>query len=132
MGNTQKISYIRNTMDLEFRITEPFDNDIKSLSEEQQSKIRNEINYVSRSLLNGKSVFMERASMPYIFNLKGGLDSSLYVVKVDDEKKMVVAVDDDPIFDKVSLTMFRLVDDEDAEKTYKEVGEQLYKSIGVL
>jgi len=119
-------------MDLEFRITEPFDNDIKSLSEEQQSKIRNEINYVSRSLLNGKSVFMERASMPYIFNLKGGLDSSLYVVKVDDEKKMVVAVDDDPIFDKVSLTMFRLVDDEDAEKTYKEVGEQLYKSIGVL
>lgn len=58
--------------------------------------------------------------MPYIFHIKGGLDSSLYVVKVDDNKKMVVAVDDDPIFDKLSLTMYRLVDYNEAEQTYSD------------
>jgi len=119
-------------MDLEFLITASFDNDIKRLPEAQQKRIKNEINDVSGSLLNGRSSFMERASMPYIFHLKGGLDSSLYVVKVDEDKKMVVAVDDDPIFDKVSLTMYRLVDNDDAVQIYKEVGEQLYKSIGIL
>ena len=119
-------------MNLEFLITESFDNDIKRLPEAQQNRIKDEINHVSGSLLNGRSFFMEKASMPYIFNLKGGLDSSLYVVKVDEDKKMVVAVDDDPVFDKVSLTMYRLVDESDADQVYKEVGEQLYKSIGIL
>lgn len=45
---------------------------------------------------------------------------------------MAVAVDEDPVFDRVSLTMYRLVDESDADQVYKEVGEQLYKSIGVL
>lgn len=113
-------------------ITESFDNDIKKLPEAQQNRIKDEINHVSGSLLNGRSSFMEKASMPYVFSLKGGLDSSLYVVKVDEDKKMVVAVDDDPIFNKVLLTMYRPVDENDAGQIYKEVGEQLYKSIGVL
>lgn len=119
-------------MKLEFLITESFDNDIKKLSAGRQSKIKSEINLVSDSLLNGRTSFMKRASMPYSFNLKGGLDSSLYVLRVDNEKRMVVAVDEDPIFDKISLTMFRLVNNDEAEKAYREIGEQLYKSMGML
>lgn len=119
-------------MKLEFLITEHFDKDIKELPKQQQSRIKKEINDVSGSLLNGKTSFMKKASMPYIFNLKGGLDSSLYLVQVDENKKMIAAVDDDPIFDKITLTMFRLVDESNADETYKEVGEQLYKSSGLL
>jgi len=36
---------------------------------------------------------MQKASMPHIINLKGGLDSSLYLVQVDEDKKMIAAVD---------------------------------------
>lgn len=119
-------------MELEFRITESFDEDMKCLPAGEQNKVKDEINFVSGSLLNGKTAFMQNASMPYIFNLKGGLDSSLYVVKVDEDKRVIAAVDDDPIFDKVSLTLFRLVDDKEATQAYKEVGQRLYKSLGVL
>lgn len=119
-------------MELEFNITQSFDDDIKGLSTVQQNKIKNDINFVSGSLLNGKAAFMEKASMPHLFNLKGGLDSSLYRVQVDDGKSMIVTVDDDPIFGKVSLTLFRLVEDKDADRVYKDVGENLYKSIGIL
>jgi mRNA-degrading endonuclease RelE of RelBE toxin-antitoxin system len=119
-------------MELEFNITRSFDEDIKELSTDHQNKIKDKINFVSGSLLNGKAAFMQEASMPHIFNLKGGLDSSLYLVRVDEDKKMIVTVDEDPIFDKVSLTLFRLVNHKDAEQVYKEVGEDLYKSIGVL
>lgn len=119
-------------MKLEFLITEGFDNDIKELSQQQQSHIKKEINEISGSLLNGRTSFMKKASIPHIFNLKGGLDSSLYLVQIDEDKKMIAAVDDDPIFDKITLTMFRLVDESNADETYKEVGEQLYKSSGLL
>ena len=119
-------------MELEFRITQSFEQDMQNLSADQQNKLKDKINFVSGSLLNGKSAFMQEASMPHIFNLKGGLDSSLFLVRLNDEKRMIASVDDDPIFDKVSLTLFRLVDREDADKVYKEVGEQLYKSNGVM
>jgi hypothetical protein len=119
-------------MELEFRITQSFDDDMKVLSAADQSKVKDDINFVSGSLLNGKAAFMQKASMPYIFNLKGGLDSSLYLVRIDGDKRMIVTVDDDPIFDKVSVTLFRLIGDKDAEIVYKEVGEKLYKSIGIL
>lgn len=45
---------------------------------------------------------------------------------------MIAAVDDDPVFNKVSLTIFRLVNDQDAEKAYKETGDELYKGLGIL
>lgn len=119
-------------MNLEFLITESFDDDIKCLLLAQQKSIKNTINSISESLLNGKSGFMENASMPCIFNLKEEDSSSLYLVAVGKDKKIVVAVDDDPIFDKLLLTLFRLVDNEKGNIIYKEVGEQLYKSLGVL
>jgi hypothetical protein len=119
-------------MELEFRITESFDKDMKALSADLQNKIKDKINFVSGSLLNGKTAFMKEASMPYMFNLKGGLDSSLYLVKLDNNKRAIASVDDDPIFDKISLTLFRLVDNKDAERVYKDVGEKLYKSNGML
>jgi hypothetical protein len=119
-------------MELEYRITQSFDMDMQGLSADEQNKIKDKINFVSGSLLNGKSAFMQEASMPYIFNLKGALDSSLFLVRLDENNRMIASVDDDPIFDKVSLTLFRLVNLKDAEKIYKEVGEQLYKSNGVL
>lgn len=119
-------------MELEFRITQSFNENMNELSANEQNKIKEEINFVSGSLLNGRTAFMQNASMPYIFNLKGGLDSSLYLVKIDKDKRVIASVDDDPVFDKISLTLFRLIGDKDAEQVYREVGEKLYKSIGVL
>jgi len=43
-----------------------------------------------------------------------------------------MAVDEDPVFDKISLTFFRLIDKGKAEKVYKETGENIYKGLGIL
>jgi len=60
------------------------------------------------------------------------LESSLYVIKADNNKRIVAAVDEDPIFDKLSFTLFRIVDKENSEQAYKEVGETIYKELGIL
>jgi mRNA-degrading endonuclease RelE of RelBE toxin-antitoxin system len=119
-------------MELEFDIADDFDNDIQRLSKESRDKIVDHINLVAASLLNGRKEFNDNASVPYIFNLKGGYHSSLYLLKADTHNRIVVAVDDDPIFDKKILTLYRLVDEHIAEKTYKEVGEKIYTSYGML
>jgi hypothetical protein len=102
------------------------------LSSDQREKISKQINVVSQSLLNGKTAFNENSSIPYIFNLKGGLDSSLFLIRVDQDYRIVASVDEDPIFDKISLTLFRIVDKNNAEKTYREVGEDIYTKLGIL
>lgn len=119
-------------MELEFDITQSFNEDIAHLSSTQRENIREQINIVSQSLLNGKTVFKENSSILYIFNLKGGLDSSLFLIRVDQDNRVIAAVDEDPIFDKISLTLFRIVNKDKAEKIYKEVGEEIYSKLGIL
>ncbi len=119
-------------MELEFDITQSFSDDMGTLSERERSVVADQINLVSKSLLNGQTEFKENSSIPYIFNLKDGLDSSLYVIKADEDHRMIVSVDEDPVFDKISLTLFRLVGKESAEDVYKEIGENIYKGSGIL
>jgi len=119
-------------MELEFDITQSFSDDMAHLSEQDRGLVINQINLVSASLLNGQKAFKENSSIPYIFNLKFGFDSSLYVVKADQNNRIILAVDEDPVFDKISLTFFRLVDKTEAERAYRETGEYIYKGLGIL
>ena len=119
-------------MELAFDITESFNQDMLLLSAAEKKVVKKQINNVSQSLLNGQTAFKENASIPYIFNLKGGLDSSLFMIRADNDHRIIAAIDDDPIFEKVSLTLFRVVDKNGAEKVYKEVGEDIYKKLGLL
>lgn len=121
-----------DNMKLEFDITQSFSDDMARLPSGQRKNIADQINLVSQSLLNGQNEFKENSSIPYIFNLKDNLDSSLYLVKADQDNRMIVSVDEDPVFDKISLTFFRLVDKNKAEEVYKEVGENIYKGLGIL
>ena len=113
-------------MELAFDITQSFSDDMAGLPPVQKEAISNQINLISKSLLNGQVEFKQNSSIPYIFNLKGGLDSSLYLIKADTDKRMVVSVDEDPVFDKITLTLFRLADRNTADEIYKEVGENIY------
>jgi hypothetical protein len=130
--NLSKIVCNFEIMELAFDITESFNRDMLLLSASEKEVVKKQINLVSQSLLNGQTAFKENSSIPYIFNLKGGLDSSLFLIRADKDHRIIAAVDDDPIFEKVSLTLFRIVDKKGAETVYREVGEDIYKKLGLL
>ncbi|MCW3109389.1 MAG: hypothetical protein JWQ09_3895 [Segetibacter sp.] len=119
-------------MQIEFDITKQFDEDIKNLTLDDREKVTEKINYISTSLLNGKTAFLENSFIPYLFKLKNGLESSLFLIKADENKRIVASVDEDPIFEKISLTLFRLVDQQDAEEAYKQIGKEIYTTAGIL
>jgi hypothetical protein len=116
-------------MQLEFDITQSFTNDIAQLATAEREQVTAQINVISGSLLNGQTAFKESASIPYIFNLKDHLDSSLYLIKVNEDQRIVAAVDEDPVFDKVLLTLFRLVNKNEADEAYRSVGTTIYKGL---
>lgn len=119
-------------MNIEVYYTTSFSEDLTRLSSTQKKVVEREIDTVSQSFLNGKTEFKANSSIPYIFNLKGGLDSSLYLIKVDPALRVIATVDEDPMFDKISLTLFRLVDKANAEDDYKQVGEEIYRKLNIL
>jgi hypothetical protein len=54
------------------------------------------------------------------------------MIRADEDHRIIAAVDDDPIFERVSLTLFRVVNKNGAENIYREVGEDIYKKLGLL
>ncbi len=102
------------------------------LDADERTKVQQQINNVSQSLLNGKTAFHENASIPYLFNLKDGMETSFFLIKTGTDTRMVAAIDEAPIFDKISLTLFRAVDKENANEAYRMIGESTYKQAGLL
>jgi hypothetical protein len=98
----------------------------------KKNEIRKKIFVMADSLLNGKKAFLKHTSKPYIFKLKYGAESSLYVLHLDNNERAIVSVDEDPLFNKVHFTLYRLVDAGNANAAYKIVGEQLYRSENLM
>ncbi|MFZ2725782.1 MAG: hypothetical protein WAX77_06010 [Methylococcaceae bacterium] len=54
--------------------------------------------------------------------------SSLYVLKINRNLRAILAIDEDPIFEQVIFTLFRVVKVDEIEKAYKGVAESLYQN----
>lgn len=58
-----------------------------------------------------------------------GYEPSLHTLKVSQELRMILAVDEDPIFGQVIFTLFRVVKHNDLDTAYKGVAEVLYQEL---
>ena len=71
--------------------------------------------------------FFARAERPFPFHLKGGFNSSLYSLRAGRDIRLILAVDDDPVFEQILVTLFRLVRHDD-ERSYRSVARLLYNN----
>jgi hypothetical protein len=58
-----------------------------------------------------------------------GYESSLYTLKVSYQLRLILSVDEDPIFGQVIFTLFRVVKHDDLDKAYRGVAESLYQDL---
>lgn len=61
--------------------------------------------------------------------LPEGYESSLYVLRVRQTIRVILAIDEDPIFDRVIWTLFRVVDSSQEDAAYREIAESLYREL---
>ena len=115
-------------MDIVFESTEQFEQELKTFSESERYNIISQVNLCSQLLPNGYSVSNSLEQLEKI-SLINDYDSSLYSLKVSPDIKAILTIDEDPIFDRFTITLFRVVNREDARKAYQEVARAIYQDL---
>lgn len=114
-------------MDILIESTSRFEQDISNMSEEEKELAIQKINDCAALFPEHKSnAYRKLRRLP--LNISG-YESSLYTMRVSPEARIILTVDEDPIFSQVIFTLFRVANRDDFNKAYQGVVESLYKDM---
>ncbi|MCA6510848.1 MAG: hypothetical protein IM565_12800 [Pseudanabaena sp. M109S1SP2A07QC] len=114
-------------MDILIESTSRFEQDLSSMSEGEKDIAIQKINDCAALFPEHKiNAYRKLRRLP--LNISG-YDSSLYTMRISPESRIILAVDEDPIFGQVILTLFRVANRDDFNKAYQVVVESLYKDL---
>lgn len=116
-------------MDILIESTRNFEQDLERLSNEEKAITLKKINDCASLFPTQKvDVYRKLRRLPLLSGLNG-YESSLYTLKVSQKLRVILAVDEDPIFGQVIFTLFRVVKHDDMDKAYRGIAESLYQEI---
>jgi len=113
-------------MELVFDYAESFVKDRTKLPHGSLTKLAELLNRYGESLLARDAATALLVSPVEISDLPRGLESSLYVLRVDEDFRLVFAADEDPIFDGIIITLLRVVSHEELESALASLAQSLY------
>jgi hypothetical protein len=108
------------------RTTPGFRHDWEELSPAGRIRVREALDCGYDLLREDRRGFFSKVFQPLPIRLKGGLGSSLYSLRVGRDIRLVMAVDDDPVFGQTLVTLFRVVGSDDLERAYRSTAKLLY------
>ena len=116
-------------MNILIESTAIFEQDLRRLSQDRKNKIISEINNFVNLISDGKfNGFHKLYCIPHISDLVEYV-SFLYVLRVSGELEIVLAIDEDPIFNQTILSLFRLTDSIKITEVYQEITAHLYQDL---
>jgi hypothetical protein len=119
---------VRN-VDVLIESTSSFEKDVSRLSEDEKAAAVKKINDCASLFPTQKAdVYRKLRRLPLPSDING-YESSLYTLKVSQKLRVILAVDEDPIFGQFIFTLFRVVKHDDLDKAYKGVAESLYQEL---
>ena len=114
-------------MDILIESTSRFEQDLSSMSEGEKDIAIQKINDCAALFPEHKiNAYRKLRRLPLSIS---GYDSSLYTMRISPESRIILAIDEDPIFGQVILTLFRVANRDDFNKAYQVVVESLYKDL---
>jgi hypothetical protein len=113
-------------MELVFDYAESFVKDRTKLPHGSLTRLAELLNRYGESLLARDAAMTLPVSPVEISDLPRGLESSLYVLRVDEDFRLVFATDEDPIFDGIIITLLRVVSHEELESALASLAQSLY------
>jgi hypothetical protein len=101
-------SVVEPPLELVFHEAETFVDDFQSFLPGQKAALATELNDCCQLLLYDAAAFHQRVE-PVRPQLADGMDASMVVLTVDDELKVFLTVDEDPVFAQLVVTLLRVV-----------------------
>lgn len=116
-------------MDVLIESTKHFEQDLDQLSQDHRKAVIQIINDFANLFPDNDSSAYKKLDQPSVPLDLNGYDSSLYVLRALGKLRIILTVDEDPIFDQVILNLFRVVDRESVETSYQDIAKALYQEI---
>ena len=108
--------------------TPEFRNDLNRLNSEDRALVAAALRRSYDLLRNKRGSFFARAKRPQAIQLKGGFSSSLYSLRVGRDIRLIVTVNEDPVFAQTLVTLFRAVHHNELDRAYRSVASGLYRN----
>lgn len=116
-------------MDVLIDSTRIFEKDLENLSADKKAITIQKINDCASFFHTQKAhAYRKLRRLPLLSGLNG-YDSSLYTLRVLQNLRVILTVDEDPIFKQTVFTLFRVVKRDDLDKSYNSIAESLYQEI---
>lgn len=116
-------------MDLVYYSTEAFEEDLHQIDAGLRENIIQRVNEVGQAFLADRQRFAQQARKPYNLHLTNGFDSSLYSIIVEPNWRVILTVDEDPLFNQAIVTLLRVVKRPDLYNAYTAVAHALYQNL---
>jgi len=116
-------------VDVIIESTRHFEKDIDRLSEDEKAVTIQKINDCASLFPTQKADGYRKLRRLPLLSYLNGYESSLYTLKVLQKLRVILTVDEDPIFGQVIFTLFRVVKRNDLDKAYESVAESLYQEL---
>jgi mRNA-degrading endonuclease RelE of RelBE toxin-antitoxin system len=114
-------------MEIVFEATKDFETDLRRVGETARRSIVDQLNTQAQFLLKEPGEFYRATLRPHKVQLREGFESTLYVLKTGQDFRVIMTVDDDPIFQQIVITLFRVVKHEEMGTAYRELTDLLYR-----
>lgn len=118
-------------MDILIESTKDFEQDLEQFSKTEKFNIIKTMNHYFELLSKDKNLFYQYSEQLRKIHLNKHYDSSIYSLKINEKIRIILTIDDDPIYDSTIVTLFRVVTTEEALKAYTSVAESLYQDFTV-
>lgn len=106
-----------------------FRQDIRTLSEKEQNRVMNCITELPESFQKDESAFYA-SRLNQLKNIRVGdeYELSLYVLEIDNGINVLLTFDEDPIFEKLHITLYKMVQ-QNVTDAYLSVAELLTREL---
>ena len=117
-------------MEIQIDITKDFDKDLKKLTAIENKTTTIKINSLIDLIRSGQRTRNLLNSLNKLPKIKmNDFDSSLYIYKINKTLRVILTLEDDPLFNQKILTLLRIINHSKLELTFKGLQESIYQSI---
>jgi mRNA-degrading endonuclease RelE of RelBE toxin-antitoxin system len=116
-------------VELQFEITRRFEKDLARFSTADQRRVAASIDRSAGSFnpeLGDPSGHIYR---PHKVLLSQGMDSTLYALRAAPSVRVILAIDDDPLFNRKLVTLLRVVKHDKIDRAFRSMAESLYQHL---
>ncbi|MDM8522721.1 hypothetical protein QUF80_05050 [Desulfococcaceae bacterium HSG8] len=108
-------------------LTDDCEKKFRSFSDKEQTEIVNKIEYFGELYMTDRAEFFRNARQPVFFRINDKFDSSLYYFRINNNLKIIASVDEDPVFESVTVTLLSAFRDGDIEKNFRTAAQSFYR-----